>query len=146
MKMGRLKLVTLVLMGCAIPSAAILAVGCRADIPAPATGIAPHESKRPAAQGGEASVYHDKFHGRKTASGETFDQNELTAASKTLPLGSTAKVTNKKTGKSTLVRINDRGPYAKGRTIDLSKAAAKRIQMDPNGVAPVVVKPIEKAE
>lgn len=98
--------------------------------------------KKPCVECGEASVYADKFHGKKTASGEIFDQNKPTAASKTLPLGSHAKVTNKKTGKSTTVKITDRGPYAKGRSIDLSKSAAKEIDMDSNGVATVEIEPI----
>ena len=66
--------------------------------------------------------------------------------SRTLPLGSTARVTNKKTGLSTKVKITDRGPFVKGRSIDLSKAAAKSINMDPNGVAPVVVDSIKPEE
>ena len=77
--------------------------------------------------GGVASYYGAKFHGRRTASGERFDMNALTAAHKRLPFGSKVRVTNPSNGKSVVVRINDRGPYAHGRTIDLSKAAAQQI-------------------
>lgn len=95
---------------------------------------------------GIASVYGKKFSGRKTASGTTFKPDDLTAASRRLPLNSKAKVTNLKTGQSTEVTINDRGPYAKGRVIDLSPAAAERIGLDQKeGVAPVEVKPISPA-
>src|SRR5690606_38360658 len=74
-----------------------------------------------------ASYYHNKFNGRKTANGEIFDNNRLTAAHKTLPFGTKVKVTNLANDKSVIVTINDRGPYIKGRKIDLSKAAFKAI-------------------
>ena len=76
-------------------------------------------------QSGEASWYGPGFHGRKTANGEIFNTNELTAAHRTLPFGTRVRVVNKRTGRSTVVRINDRGPYAHGRVIDLSKASAQ---------------------
>lgn len=79
---------------------------------------------------GTASWYGPGFHGRKTASGERFNQNDLTAAHKKLPLGSEATVTNLENGKSVEVEINDRGPYVQGRKIDLSKAAAKKIGVE----------------
>ncbi len=85
-----------------------------------------------------ASWYGGKFHGRLTASGERFNKFAMTAAHKTLKFGSKVKVTNKRTGKSTVVCINDRGPYAHGRSIDLSKAAAKKIGI--SGVAKVTLK------
>lgn len=84
-----------------------------------------------------ASWYGPGFHGRKTASGERFNQNERTAAHRKLPLGSEVTVTNLKNGKSVEVEINDRGPYVKGRGIDLSKAAAQQIGMHENGTTPV---------
>ena len=68
-----------------------------------------------------ASYYHDKFNGRRTASGKRFDNNKLTAAHKTLKFGTKVKVTNPKNQKSVVVTINDRGPFTKGREIDLSK-------------------------
>jgi len=79
---------------------------------------------------GTASWYGPGFHGKKTASGEKFNQNDLTAAHKKLPLGSEATVTNLENGKSVEVEINDRGPYVEGRKIDLSKAAAQKIGVD----------------
>ena len=72
-----------------------------------------------------ASWYGPGFHGRKTASGERFNQHAMTAAHKTLPFGTLVRVTHK--GRSVIVRINDRGPFVRGRTIDLSRAAAHRI-------------------
>lgn len=74
-----------------------------------------------------ASWYGGKFHGRTTASGEVYNMYALTAAHKTLPFGTKVKVTNKKNGKVVYVRINDRGPFIKGRVIDLSKAAHEKI-------------------
>ena len=76
---------------------------------------------------GVASYYGKKFHGRKTASGERFNMQAMTAAHKTLPFGTKVRVTNPSNGRSVIVRINDRGPYAHGRTIDLSRAAAQEI-------------------
>jgi rare lipoprotein A len=70
-----------------------------------------------------ASYYADKFHGRKTASGAKYDNKKLTAAHRTLPFGTVLKVTNLSNGKSVLVTVNDRGPFSKGKEIDLSKAA-----------------------
>lgn len=90
-------------------------------------------------QVGEASFYGGGFHGKKTATGERFDQNKNTAAHPTLPLGTEATVTNLETGASVDVKINDRGPYVKGRDIDLSKGAAKELGMTKDGVAPVKI-------
>jgi rare lipoprotein A len=94
---------------------------------------------------GEASYYADRFNGRTTANGETFDINQLTAAHRTLPFGTRVRVTNLKNQKSVVVRINDRGPYAKGRVIDLSPAAARRIDMIGMGVAPVRIEVLDAA-
>lgn len=90
-------------------------------------------------QVGLASWYGPGFHGRLTASGERFDQNELTAAHRKLPLGTEVRVTNLENGRSIVVQINDRGPYVEGRVIDLSKAAARRLGMVEDGVAKVRV-------
>jgi rare lipoprotein A len=90
-------------------------------------------------QVGEASFYGPGFHGKKTATGEKFDQNDKTAAHPTLPLGTEATVTNLETGASVDVKINDRGPYVKGRDIDVSKAAAKELGMTKDGLAPVKI-------
>lgn len=88
-------------------------------------------------QRGEASYYADQFHGRKTANGEKFDMNELTAAHPRIRFNTLLRVTNTRNGKSVIVRINDRGPYVGDRIIDLSKAAAAKIDMVRSGVAPV---------
>ena len=81
--------------------------------------------------------------GRPTASGEAYDPNDLTAASRTLPLGTTVEVTNPSNGRSVKVRINDRGPYVRGRSIDLSKRAAEEIGIIEKGVGPVKIKRVE---
>ena len=87
--------------------------------------------------GGMASWYGPGFHGRRTANGEVYNQNALTAAHRSLPFGTKVRVTNVNTGSSVIVRINDRGPFAGGRVIDLSAAAARVIGMIRSGVAPV---------
>ncbi len=84
-----------------------------------------------------ASYYADKFHGRKTSNGEIFNMYALTAAHKTLPFNTLVKVTNLDNGQSVTVRINDRGPFVKGREIDLSKAAAVQLGMIKTGTARV---------
>ncbi|WP_162555637.1 septal ring lytic transglycosylase RlpA family protein [Reichenbachiella versicolor] len=86
---------------------------------------------------GVASWYGPGFHGKKTANGEKFNTNAYTAAHRTLPFGTELRVENKRNGKSVVVRINDRGPYAKDRIIDLSKAAASKLDMIERGTAPV---------
>lgn len=88
---------------------------------------------------GFASWYGPGFHGRRAANGERFNMNAMTAAHRTLPFNTLVKVTNTRNGKSTVVRITDRGPFAHGRVIDLSKAAAQAIGMVSSGTAPVNV-------
>lgn len=92
---------------------------------------------------GIASWYGPNFHGKKTANGEVFDQNELTAAHKTLPLPSIVRVTNLGNGRSLIVRVNDRGPYAHGRIIDMSKRSAELLGFRRQGVAKVRVQVLE---
>jgi len=91
---------------------------------------------------GQASWYGSDFQGSPTASGEPFNMNALTAAHHTLPLGSYARVKNLDNGRSVVVRINDRGPHARRREIDLSYAAAREIEMIGAGTAPVEVAPL----
>ena len=86
---------------------------------------------------GIASYYADKYQGRKTANGETFDSAKLTAAHRTLPFGTRVRVTNLVNGKSVDVRINDRGPFVAGRVIDLSPAAARKLDMIRAGIVRV---------
>ena len=92
---------------------------------------------------GKASYYGARHHGKRTASGERFDQNQLTAAHRTLPFGSRVRVTNLHNDKSVLVRINDRGPYARSRLIDLSQKAAEQLDMLRAGVVPVRVESVD---
>lgn len=92
---------------------------------------------------GMASWYGRKFHMKKTSSGERFNMYKKTAAHRTLPFGTVVKVTNLENGKSVKVRINDRGPWKKGRIIDLSYAAAKKIGMVKSGVARVRIKVVK---
>lgn len=93
-------------------------------------------------QRGVASYYGGKFHGRRTASGETYNKNALTAAHKTLPFGTVVRVTAQWNQKSVDVRINDRGPYSHGRVIDLSTAAASQLGMTSRGVGEVTIQVI----
>ena len=95
---------------------------------------------RKGSETGMASFYADKYVGRKTSNGEKFKQNKLTAAHKTLPFGTKVKVTNLSNGQSVKVRVNDRGPFIQGRIIDLSKKAAKKIDMVNAGVTKVTIR------
>jgi rare lipoprotein A len=89
-------------------------------------------------QTGKASWYGDAHHGKKTASGEVYDMAQLTAAHRTLPIGTRVRVTNVANGRSVVVRINDRGPFRDGRIIDLSRAAAR--ELGPLGVGVFTVR------
>jgi rare lipoprotein A len=91
---------------------------------------------------GKASYYSRNFYGKKMADGKPLNPNKDVAASKTLPLGTVAKVTNLETGKSDVVTIEDRGPYVKGRIVDVSPKAAEKIDLKKDGLAPVEVKPL----
>jgi len=97
-------------------------------------------------QAGRASWYGRGFHGRKTANGERFDMHALTAAHRTLPLGSYVRVTNPSTNDAVVVRINDRGPYARGRIIDLSLAAAKVLHLQRLGTGAVKIEGLTQRE
>ena len=94
-------------------------------------------SGRPAREVGIASYYAEAHHGRRTASGERYDMQALTAAHPTLPFGSRVRVTNLDNGRSVVVRINDRGPYVEKRVIDLSYAAARELRFIARGTARV---------
>lgn len=108
----------------------------RADDAASALSV-PEGTKPLSVETGKASWYGAPYHNRRSSNGEIYDMNQLTAAHLTLPLGSTVRVTNLKTGHSTIVRITDRGPFVKGRIVDLSLAAAKQADVWKAGVAPV---------
>lgn len=119
---------------------------------ASAVAASPADVSAPAAHGDaaakrpefvEASFYGSKFQGRRTASGERYDMHALTAAHRTLPLGSYVRVSNASKTRSVIVRINDRGPFVKGRAIDLSFAAASQLGLRNAGHARVVLEPVE---
>lgn len=93
---------------------------------------------------GAASWYGSKFHGQPTASGEPFDMNRLTAAHRTLPFGTRIRVINEANGKAVVVRVNDRGPFAGKRVIDLSRKAAQAIGIVKRGVARVKIEVLER--
>lgn len=102
-----------------------------------------HSSAEGFSQRGLASWYGKKFHGRKTANGETYDMYAMTCAHKTLPFNTRLEVTNLSNGKKTIVRVNDRGPFVKGRIIDLSYKAGKQIGIHITGTAPVRIRTLD---
>ncbi len=106
---------------------------------------APVSTEGGATQTGIASWYGPGFHGRPTASGAIYNQNELTAAHQTLPLGTRVMVTNLDNGRSTEVTVNDRGPFAKGRILDLSYAAARTLGMIGPGTIPARIEVIDSS-
>lgn len=129
----------------ALPAFALLAaslVGCASGRPAPA---AP-ETVRPGwSETGEASWYGEPFHGLRTASGEVYDMEGMTAAHPWLPFGSVVRVENRDNRRTSVVRVNDRGPFKRGRIIDLSRAAARELRMIGRGTARVHVVVVELA-
>jgi rare lipoprotein A len=140
------------LLSCGLASAASNpdAVSPKADSPAPVvrsnrTPKAPKtEAKRASkAQVGTASWYGKKFHGRQTASGDTYDMFQFTAASRTLPLGTVVKVTNLRNGKWVIVKVNDRGPYVGHRIMDVSYGAAQMMGFRQRGLERVRLEVIE---
>lgn len=98
-----------------------------------------YAKKGSSVQVGKASYYHKKFHGRKTANGERFSNNAFTCAHRKLRFNTIVKVTKVKTGRVTFCRVNDRGPFSKGRIIDLSRRAAEDLKMVSAGVSKVKV-------
>lgn len=122
--------------------AVLLVTGCTKKRPRVSLPPAMKSVKVGYTEDGEASWYGHPYHGRKTSNGEVFNMNELTAAHKTLPFGVWVEVRNKKNNRSVVVRINDRGPFVKNRIIDLSRAAAGKIDMIGMGIAPVKIKVI----
>jgi rare lipoprotein A len=122
---------------------ALGAWGCataRIPVPGPALGGPRVADRSPATDRSEvglASWYGEPHHGQPTASGEIFDMTRLTAAHRTLPLGTRLRVVNLENGRSVRVRVNDRGPYIAGRVLDLSREAARTLDMVERGVVPV---------
>jgi rare lipoprotein A len=102
-------------------------------------------SKSAFTQSGQGSYYADKFNGRPTASGTPYRPGKLTAAHNTLPFGTKIRVTNTRTGRSVKVVVNDRGPHTKGRIVDVSKRAARKLGLLDAGVIPVQLKVVRAA-
>ena len=123
-------------MGCAIAGMIVLSPKSEARLSASAAAP-PIYFPRPDMEFGLASWYGDQFQGNLTASGESFDMTALTAAHRELPFGTKIKVTNLDNHRSAVVRVNDRGPVVAGRVLDLSAAAAHRLQFQRQGLAPV---------
>lgn len=125
----------------------LLALGVSCGGKRPPKGEPPPRSARKGAtQEGVASWYGNEFHGRPTASGEIFDQDGLTAAHRTLPLGTTAKVTNLENGKEVVLKVNDRGPFVRGRVLDCSRGAARALGFIGAGMAKVRIEVVEEGK
>ncbi len=122
---------------------AMIAIACTPATTTKKTSTGATPRGTPGVQLGMASWYGGKHHGGPTASGERFDKNAMTAAHRTLKMGTRVRVTRKKNNRSVVVRINDRGPYSKGRIIDLSEAAARVLDMLDDGIAQVRVEVVK---
>lgn len=131
-------LACLLVLGCSTGSGAPLPVPERAPSAEAPSGAASRQI-------GRASWYGPYHHGRKTANGEIYDMNALTAAHRTLPLGTWVRVTNLGNGRTVVVRLNDRGPYIDGRIIDLSRKAAEILDMVEKGLAEVSIEVLQGA-
>jgi rare lipoprotein A len=129
-------LLALVLGGCGTTSPRFTS-SSPAPAPVPSRDLSVHQLA------GIASYYAQEFDGRRTASGETYDMHQLTAAHRTLPFNTTVRVTHQQTGESVVVRINDRGPFKDDRVIDLSLEAAKRLGLIARGTGPVRLEVLE---
>jgi rare lipoprotein A len=135
--------------GCAVLAGSVLAAAAL-DVPAapaPADGApqakAVHVDRSGKPRKGKASYYSHRFSGKKMANGEKLDPHSNEAASKALPLGTTARVTNLENDQSAVVVVKDRGPYVPGRIIDVTPSTAEQLGMKKDGVAPVEVKPLK---
>lgn len=135
----------------AAASILVLAIGSTADAAERGTEARRAEAAQPAAarrattarpQRGEASYYHSRFEGRRMANGERFDPDSDSAAHRTLPFGTRARVTNLANGRTAEVTIEDRGPYVRGRIIDVTPETAGQLGMRESGTAPVEVRPV----
>lgn len=145
MKLARISSAVAIAALLALPSMAHAATASSGKAAASGTKKSPQASvdRSGKPRKGKASFYGKKFHGKKMADGTTMNPQSNVAASKTLPLGTKAKVTNLENGKSAEVEIRDRGPYVPGRIVDLSPKTADTLGIKKQGVAPVEVKPID---
>jgi rare lipoprotein A len=146
-----IRMLTIALVwGALVNSLAVAQTPSSTKSDAPPSTASPMASTPAAATRGDAleglaAYYSNRLNGRKTASGQIFDQNALTGAHPTLPFGTKVKVTNTKNGRSVVVRINDRGPTQPGRVIDLSRAAAAKLAMLRAGLVPVNLEVVAEA-
>jgi rare lipoprotein A len=124
---------------CAACSFALMLQGCSSSPGRP-------ESNGAYVEEGVASYYAEEFNGRKTSNGETYNMHDMTAAHRTLPFGTRVRVINLITGKSLIVRINDRGPFTKDRVIDLSYDAAKKLELVGSGTSRVRIEVVSLGE
>ncbi|MFO8173428.1 MAG: septal ring lytic transglycosylase RlpA family protein [Longimicrobiales bacterium] len=136
-------LLLFLLQGCSLVG------GSSAPGPSPSPGPSAAEAPPPGrlvgwTQTGVASWYGNPFHGRQTASGEVYDMDRLTAAHQTLPFGTRVRVENLDNGKSVILRVNDRGPFARGRILDVSRRAARELEMVGPGTARVRITVLEE--
>lgn len=129
--------------GAVLAAALLLAAPAMADTSRGEQPAKPAEDTSGRVQRGEASYYHPRLHGRPMANGEPFDARSNSAASRTLPLGTTALVRNLETGQMAVVEIEDRGPYAGGRVLDVSPSTAEQLGMKQDGTAPVEIAPLQ---
>jgi rare lipoprotein A len=123
-------------MGTPVPAAA-------ADRNSPEARARPGDDTSGRVQRGRASYYSPGLHGRRMANGERFDSRSNSAASRTLPLGTTARVRNLETGRTADVQVEDRGPHARGRILDVSPRTAEQLGMTQEGTAPVEIAPLQ---
>jgi rare lipoprotein A len=120
----------------------LLATGCATSRSAPAS-----RTELPSgSQVGIASYYADKYEGKRTASGETYRKNGMTAAHRNYPFGTRVRITNLENDRTVVVRVNDRGPFIPGRVIDVSLAAARELDMTQNGLARVQIDSLPRGE
>jgi rare lipoprotein A len=134
------------LQWCAVAAIAVAAASCAGARRAPEREAEPPAEDRPGVQEGLASYYGRYHHGKRTASGERFDMRAMTCAHRTLPFGTRLRVTDLESGRSVVVRVNDRGPFARGRVVDLSEAAAKALGILERGVARVRLEQVSDRE
>jgi len=122
----------------------LLMTGCASLVPLSSPGVALYDPVPKSIETGKASYYGGRWIGRLTANGERYHSGDCTAAHKHLPFNTMVRVTNLRNNKSVIVRINNRGPYAKGRILDLSIVAAKKIEMIGDGIVPVRAEVLKK--
>jgi rare lipoprotein A len=125
---------------------ALLMTGCATLLPEKGSMVSLYDPKPVSVEFGKASFYGGRDIGKPTANGERYHASNCTAAHKKLPFNTMVRVTNLRNGKSVLVRINDRGPFIKGRTIDLTVVPARQIEMISEGIVPVKIEVLKKIE